>query len=116
MGYGQPGMMPPRPCYPPNNGKGMPIPAPYGQAPPQGYGMPRGVAPRPPGGHGGPGSSPTNPNVPMPCANGPVPPNGATPCPGPPPAASTNRPPAGAPALTARPGQQYKLNPQTRNA
>ena len=117
MGYGQPGMMPPRPRYPP--GQGMPIPAPYGQAPPpQGYampGFPRGAAPRPPGsGRGGPGSSPTNPNVPMPRANGPAPPNGAAPRPGPP--AAPNRPPAGAPVPAARPGQQYKLNPQTRNA
>ncbi|KAL1731562.1 hypothetical protein EV714DRAFT_208568 [Schizophyllum commune] len=41
MGYGQPAMMPPRPRYPPQTG-GMPIPAPYGQAPPppQGYAVP----------------------------------------------------------------------------
>jgi polyadenylate-binding protein len=118
IGYGQPGMMPPRPRYPPTNGQGMPIPAPYGQAPPQGYGMPgfpRGAAPRPPGGRGGPGSSPTNVSVPMPRANGPPPPNGTAPRPGPPPTAPLNRPPAGAPAVAARPAQQYKLNPQTRN-
>jgi len=76
---------------------------------------PRG-APRAPGGRGGPGSSPTTPSVPMPRTNGPAPPNGAAPRPGPPAGALTNRPPAGAPAPAARPGQQYKLNPQTRNA
>ncbi|KAI0798008.1 hypothetical protein C8Q75DRAFT_709120 [Abortiporus biennis] len=52
MGYGQPGMMPPRPRYAPNGQvPGMPM-APYGQAPPQGYGgvpgYPRG-GPRPSG-------------------------------------------------------------------
>ncbi|TFY74344.1 hypothetical protein EWM64_g9669, partial [Hericium alpestre] len=52
MGYGQPGMIPPRPRYNPNQEvPGMPIPAPYGQVPPQGYGgmpgYPRG-GPRPP--------------------------------------------------------------------
>ena len=52
----------------------------------------------------------------MPRANGPAPPNGAAQRPGPPPATTTNRPPAGAPIPVARPGQQYKLNPQTRNA
>lgn len=116
IGYGQPGMMPPRPRYPPN-AQGMPIPSPYGQAP-QGYGMPgypRG-APRVPGGRGGPGSSPTTPTVPMPRANGPAPTNGAAPRPGPPQGALTNRPPAGAPVPATRSNQQYKLNPQTRNA
>lgn len=113
IGYGQPGMMPPRPRYPPN-AQGMPIPSPYAQ-PPQAYmpGYPRG-APRAPGGRGGPGSSPTAPTVPMPRANGPAPPNGAAPRPGPPQGAP--RPPAGAPAPAARSNQQYKLNPQTRNA
>ncbi|KAH9935013.1 uncharacterized protein B0H18DRAFT_979405 [Fomitopsis serialis] len=51
MGYGQPGMMPPRPRYPPNGQvPGMPMPGPYGQGPPSPYtgmpGYPRG-APRP---------------------------------------------------------------------
>jgi len=78
MGYGQPGMMPPRPRYGPNGQvTGMPVPAPYSQAP-QGYGMapypPRG-GPRPPVPRG-PGSSPTNPNAPIPRVNGP-PSNGA---------------------------------------
>jgi polyadenylate-binding protein len=78
MGYGGPGMIPPRPRYGPANG--MPIPAPYGQAPPQGYGMPgypgggRG-GPRP--GGRGPGGSPTMPNAPIPRANGPPATNGA---------------------------------------
>ncbi|KAM6500472.1 polyadenylate binding protein [Amanita muscaria] len=78
MGYGQPGMMPPRPRYGPNGQvAGIPVPAPYGQAP-QSYGMqyqPRG-GPRPPVPRG-PGSSPTNPNAPIPRVNGPPPPNGA---------------------------------------
>ena len=60
MGYGQPGMVPPRPRYPPNTQvPGMIPPGPYGQPPPQGYGnVPnyRG-APRPQ--NGGPGQ----PNV-----------------------------------------------------
>lgn len=117
MGYGQPGMMPPRPRYPPSNGQvpGMPIP-PYGAPPPQ-YGMSgysRG-GPRPSVARG-PGSSPPNPNVPMPRVNGP-PTNGAAPRPGPPQGgAPANRPPAGVPVPAARNQQQYKLNPQTRNA
>jgi len=121
LGYGQPGMLPPRPRYPPNNGQvaGMPIPAPYSQAP-QGYGgmpgYPRG-APRPPVARG-PGSSPTMPNVPMPRAPGPPPANGvppraavpqALPPMARPPVANTVAPPG------ARPPQNYKLNPQTRN-
>lgn len=61
MGYGQPGMVPPRPRYPPNTQvPSMIPPGPYGQPPPQGYGnVPnyRG-APRPPQ-NGGPGQ----PNV-----------------------------------------------------
>jgi polyadenylate-binding protein len=74
MPYGQPGMMPPRggARYAPG---GIPMPAAYPQGPPQGYGMPgypnRGP-PRPPVARG-PGSSPTNPTVPMPRANGPPP-------------------------------------------
>jgi len=114
MGYGQPNMMPPRPRYPPSNAQppaGIPIP-PYA-APPQ-YGMPgypRG-GPRPPVARG-PGSSPTNPNVPMPRVNGPPPVNGARPAQG---SVPPNRPPPGAPASGTRNQQQYKLNPQTRNA
>jgi polyadenylate-binding protein len=54
MGYGQPGILPPRPRYPPNTQvPGMPMPGPYSQAPPQNYsGMPGYVrgAPRPPPG------------------------------------------------------------------
>lgn len=113
MGYGQPGMMPPRPRYPPSNGQvpGMPVP-PYG-APQYGMpGYPRG-GPRPPVARG-PGSSPPNPNVPLPRANG-LPANGGVPRPGPPQGPPT-RPPAGAPVPGARSQQQYKLNPQTRNA
>lgn len=119
VGYGQPGMMPPRPRYPPNNSQ-MPL-GPYGQAPPQAYPMPPGGfprgGPRPPGGgRGGPGSSPTNPNVPIPRANGP-PPNGATPRSGPPQVAPANRPPpAGAPAPGVRPGQPSYKAPQGRPA
>jgi polyadenylate-binding protein len=128
MGYGQPNMLPPRPRYPPGNGQvaGMPIPAPYGQPPPQGYGMPgypsRG-APRAPAARG-PGSSPTNPNIPMPRSNGPPPPllsgapvRAAVIPQGVPPAA---RPPVAGASPTAppsaRPQQSYKLNPQTRNS
>lgn len=113
---GQPGMMPPRPRYPPSNAQtpGMPM-APYG-APPQ-YGMPgysRG-GPRPPPSRG-PGSSPPNPNVPIPRVNGP-PANGTAPRPGPPQgSAPPSRPPAGAPAPGARTQQPYQLKPQTRNA
>jgi len=119
MGYGQPGMMPPRPRYGPNNGQvgGMPMP-PYGQ-PPQGYGMPgypgggRGGGPRP-NQNRGPGSSPTMPNAPMPRPNG-TPTNGT---PRGPSGQSANRPPAG-PAQGRGPQQGqpgYKVNPQTRNA
>ncbi|KAJ7905560.1 polyadenylate-binding protein [Mycena olivaceomarginata] len=110
MGYGQPGMMPPRPRYPPNNGQvaGMPIPAPYQQAPPQGYGaMPAGFrggapGPRPPGAPRGPGS-PTLPNAPIPRAGGP------------PPATAPRAPaPQGVPPQ-ARPPPGYKLNASVRN-
>ncbi|KII88426.1 hypothetical protein PLICRDRAFT_110983 [Plicaturopsis crispa FD-325 SS-3] len=122
MGYGQPGMMPPRPRYPPNNGQ-LPMAPPYGQGPPQGYGgmpgYPRG-APRPPNARG-PGSSPTNPTVPIPRGAGPPPPNGApAPRAGAPPGAPQGRaPPGAAPPAAGRappPPQGYKLNPQTRNA
>lgn len=124
MGYGQPGMMPPRPRYP-NNPQGLPIPAPYQQP----YGMPGypgpagrgGPRPGPPAPRG-PGS-PTLPNA-APRPNGGAPPNGAPRAPGP---QGQNRPAGspGAPAPGGRspPGQQpqgqpqgYKLNPQTRNA
>lgn len=113
-GYAQPGIMPPRPRYPPSNAQapGMPMPpyAPQYNMP----GYPRG-GPRPPVSRG-PGSSPPNPNVPMPRVNGP-PANGTAPRPGPPQGgAPANRPPAGAPAPGARNQQQYRLNPQTRNA
>lgn len=125
MGYGQPGMLPPRPRYPPNNGQvgGMPIPASgYAQGPPQGYGIPgypRG-APRPPIPRG-PGS-PTNPNAPMPRINGPPQVNG-----GPRPIPQGVPPPQGrvpvanagvAGARIPPPAQPaaYKLNPQSRSA
>ncbi|KAH9946093.1 polyadenylate binding protein [Epithele typhae] len=85
MGYGQPGMMPPRPRYAPNNQvPGMPMP-PYGQAPPQAYGAMPGYPrqPRqPPAGRGGP---PADPNVP--------PVNGAPRPAGGPQGAPTSRPP-----------------------
>lgn len=116
MGYGQPGMMPPRPRYP--NGPGMPpVPGPYGQGPPQPYGMP-GYPPRggPRPGPRGPGSSPTHSNVPIPRANGP-PPNGAAPRPGPQGAPAPGRapPPAGAPAPGGRaPPQPGFSKPQAR--
>lgn len=125
MGYGQPGMMPPRPRY--NNGGqvgGMPIPAPYGQAPPQGYGMPgyagRGGPRGPPGGgNRGPGSSPTMPNAaPMPRANGPPPANGAPRTPAGPQGQQPpqNRPPAGSPAQGGRaPPQTQRPNAPGRN-
>lgn len=99
MGYGQPGMMPPRPRYGPNGQVGaMPVPAPYGQAPPQGgYPMPPGGypargPPRPPVGRG-PGGSPTHANIPIPRANGPTPTNGAPRAPGPQGAPVAARPP-----------------------
>lgn len=116
IGYGQPGIVPPRPRYPPAGSQvpGLPIPS-YGAPPPQysGPGYPR--APRAPSTRG-PGSSPTNPTAPIPRANGPPPTNGA-PRPGPPQGAPAARPPpAGAPALGTRNQQAYKLNPQTRNA
>ncbi|RDB21117.1 Polyadenylate-binding protein, cytoplasmic and nuclear [Hypsizygus marmoreus] len=102
MGYGQPGMMPPRggARYPPG---GIPVPGGYPQGPPQGYGMPgyppRGP-PRPPVSRG-PGSSPTNPTVPMPRASGP-PTNGAPRAPGPQAPQGRGPIPAGAPAPGAR--------------
>lgn len=108
MGYGQPGMMPPRPRYAPNGQvPGMPMPGSYGQAPPQAYpgmaGYPRG-APRPPGGRAPPTADPNAPAV-----------AGGAPRPAGPQGAPANRPPTGAPPAAGRP-QSYKLNPQTRNA
>jgi polyadenylate-binding protein len=82
MGYGQPGMMPPRPRYGPNGQvAGIPAPGPYSQVPPQGYGLPpsgypsRGP-PRPPVARGT-GGSPSHSNIPIPRASGPPPANGA---------------------------------------
>ncbi|KAI0362132.1 polyadenylate binding protein [Trametes cingulata] len=95
MGYGQPGMLPPRPRYAPNGQvPGMPMPAPYGQAPPQGYGGMPGYprAPRPP--QAGRAPPPTDPNAPAT--------NGAAPRPGAPQGAPANRPPAGAQPPAAR--------------
>ncbi|KJA27350.1 hypothetical protein HYPSUDRAFT_35211 [Hypholoma sublateritium FD-334 SS-4] len=106
MGYGQPGMMPPRPRYGPNGPvAGMPVPAPYGQAPPQGYPMPQGGypprgPPRPPVARG-PGSSPTHANAPLPRANGPAPANGAPRGPGPQGPAAGRAPPPPAAAVPA---------------
>ncbi|THH20704.1 hypothetical protein EW146_g735 [Bondarzewia mesenterica] len=116
MGYGQPGMLPPRPRYAPNQQvPGMPIPSPYGQAPPQGYGgmpgYPRG-APRPPVPREG---APTGqPGVGQ-RANGAPPVNGGAPRPGPQGVAPPSRGPAGsAPAPGGRP-QSYKASTPTRN-
>jgi polyadenylate-binding protein len=116
MGYGQPGMMPPRggTRYPPG---GMPV-GPYAPGPPQGYGMPgypnRGP-PRPPVARGL-GSSPTNPTVPIPRANGPPPANGAPPrVPGPQgPPPPQGRAPAGPPRVPPQqqPPTGYKTNVQ----
>ncbi|PFH54302.1 hypothetical protein AMATHDRAFT_44823 [Amanita thiersii Skay4041] len=102
MGYGQPGMMPPRPRYGPNGQvAGMPVPTPYGQAaPPQGYPMApyagRG-GPRPPVVRGS-GSSPTNPNATIPRVNGPPQPNGVPRAPGPQGVPPQPRPPVNVPA------------------
>ncbi|KAF9454543.1 polyadenylate binding protein [Macrolepiota fuliginosa MF-IS2] len=120
MGYGQPGMMPPRPRYPNGQAPGMaPIPGGYGQAPPQGYfppgaGYPPRGAPRPPVARG-PGSSPTHPNVPIPRANGP-PPNGAAPRPAPQGAPAPGRapPPPNAPGAAGRAPQPTFNKPQAR--
>ena len=84
MGYGQPGIMPPRPRYGPNGQVAgiPPVPGPYAQAPPQGYPIPPGGypargPPRPPVARG-PGSSPTNTNAPpIPRVSGPPQANGA---------------------------------------
>ncbi|KAF9483754.1 polyadenylate binding protein [Pholiota conissans] len=115
MGYGQPGMMPPRPRYGPNGQvAGMPVPAPYGQAPPQGYPIPAGGypprgPPRPVA--RGPGGSPTHGNAPLPRANGPAPVNGAARAPGAQaPAQGRAPPPSAAPAGRAapQPASTYK--------
>ncbi|EIN07305.1 polyadenylate binding protein [Punctularia strigosozonata HHB-11173 SS5] len=109
FGYGQPGMMPPRPRYAPGQQvPGMPVPAPYGYGVP-GYprGAPRG--PPPARGPGGPGGSPTQTNAPpMPRAQPSAPPaNGAPRAPAPngaapPRAPAAQRPPQGrAPAQPA---------------
>ncbi|GJE87159.1 polyadenylate-binding protein [Phanerochaete sordida] len=103
MGYGQPGMMPPRPRYAPNGQvPGMPMPpGPYGQPPAGPYpGMPYGRgAPRP-----GPGGRP-----PADAAAGPRPAG--------PGAAPAARPPqAGAPAAAARPPQQGRPAPARNGA
>ncbi|KAF7792960.1 hypothetical protein EIP86_004063 [Pleurotus ostreatoroseus] len=109
MGYG-PGMPPMRPRYAPNGQvPGMPMaPGPYGQAPPQPYGMggyPRGGAPRPPPGARGPPPA-ADPNAP----------NGAARA-GPAGAAPANRPLAAGAAATPRPGQaSYKAAAQGRPA
>ena len=109
MGYGQPGMMPPRPRYAPNNQvPGMPMPAPYGQAPPQAYGGMPGYprAPRqPPAGRGGP---PADPNAPP--VNGAPRPSGA------PQGAPAARPPAGPAPPAARGAPANRSQPRPGQA
>jgi len=101
MGYPQPGMMPPRPRYPPGQQMpGMPVPAPYtGGAPPQGY-PPQGY------GRGAPGPGP-GPGAPRPNGAAPPPPAAAPRQPGAPPAAAPNgngtRPAGAAPPAAAQP-------------
>lgn len=114
IGYGQPGMMPPRPRYGPNGQVGaMPVPAPYGQAPPQGYPIPPGGGypargpPRPPVGRG-PGGSPTHANIPIPRTNGPTPTNGAPRAPGP-----QGTPVAARPPPPSTPGTRGPAPPQS---
>ncbi|KAF8651458.1 hypothetical protein AX16_004757 [Volvariella volvacea WC 439] len=121
IGYPQPGMLPPRPRYPPNGQvPGMaPIPGPYGQ-PPQGYmmpGYPNRGPPRPPTGARGPGSSPTNPTAPIPRVNGPpavAPAAGATPPRGPAPPPANRAPSVGATA--APPAASRPAPPQAQSA
>lgn len=90
----------------------MPLPSPYGQAPPQGYGgmpgYPRG-APRPPMPRDGPPSG--QPGV-GPRSNG-VPPVNGVPRPGPQGAVPPRGPATGAPAPGGRP-QPYKGAPPAR--
>lgn len=113
MGYGgpQPGMMPPRPRYPPNGQQvgGMPIPGPYGPGAPQGYGpvpggYPRGPGPRgPPNAARGPGASPPSANGP-PVQRGPGGPGGVNGAgPRPPAGPQGAVPPGGIPANRAPP-------------
>ncbi|KAG5645247.1 hypothetical protein DXG03_006664 [Asterophora parasitica] len=105
IGYGQPGIIPPRgaPRYPPG---GIPVPG-YPQGPPpQGYGIPgyppRGPPRGPPPVARGPGSSPTIPNAQLPRGNGPAPPNAAR---GPVPQGNAPAPTGRAPAAQAPPAQ-----------
>ena len=128
MGYGQPGMVPPRPRYPPNTQvPGMIPPGPYGQPPPQGYGnVPnyRG-APRPPqnGGPGQPnaggrqpgpqpgqpqrGGGPPSSNRPQ-NTKGPQQRNGAAPTPAPPIGHPPDVPPFNPAALASAPPMEQK--------
>ncbi|KAF5315514.1 hypothetical protein D9611_004746 [Ephemerocybe angulata] len=113
MGYPpQPGMLPPRPRYGPNGQ--MPGPGPYGQAPPQAYGIPPygRAPPRPQQGHPrGPGGSPTHSNVPIPRASGPAPPaNGARAAA---PQGAPRAPAAGAPAAARAPAAPAAAAPRT---
>lgn len=106
MGYGQPGMMPPRPRYAPNGqvpGMSMP-PGPYGQPPAGPYpGLPygRGGAPRAgPGGRVPPNADPNASPAPRPA--------------GPAGAAPASRPPAAGAAGAPRPAQPPQGRPQGR--
>ncbi|KAL7283413.1 hypothetical protein ACG7TL_002843 [Trametes sanguinea] len=111
MGYGQPGMMPPRPRYAPNGQvPGMPMPGPYGQAPPQAYGGMPGYprAPRaPPAGRAPP---PTDPNAQAPNGGAAPRPTGAQGAPASRPAAGAQPPAARGPAAN-RPPQQPARGP-----
>ncbi|OSC97133.1 polyadenylate binding protein [Trametes coccinea BRFM310] len=111
MGYGQPGMMPPRPRYAPNGQvPGMPMPGPYGQAPPQAYGGMPGYprAPRaPPAGRAPP---PTDPNAQAPNGGAAPRPTGAQGAPASRPAAAAQPPAARGPAAN-RPPQQPARGP-----
>lgn len=111
MGYGQPGMMPPRPRYT----GAMPIPGQYGQTPPGYNGMPgfaRG-GPRPGPRPTGPPGTATLPEATATSVNG----AGSGPRPtGPPGAALPTRPPPGTAPNSARPPQAPKSGPPTRPA
>ncbi|GBE81949.1 Polyadenylate-binding protein, cytoplasmic and nuclear [Sparassis crispa] len=105
MGYGQPGMLPPRPRYAPGGQvPGMPLPAPYGQVPPPAYagmpGYPRGAPRPPPGGRAPP---PADANLPAP--------NGGAPRPAGLQGVAATRPPAGAAVAAATRAQPYKQVP-----